>query len=95
MQDEVPQPPADELAALAELHAARKVYMAQTNLEARKVLPLSDTACLLLIIRAVRQHDACPCWRSVSALPQRQLSRVTVLVQCPHTACHGMASLNF
>ena len=36
-QDKVPRPPPDELAALAELHAARKVYYAQANLENRKV----------------------------------------------------------
>ena len=37
VQDKVPQPPADELAGLAELHAARKVYLAQQTAEARKV----------------------------------------------------------
>ena len=37
VQEDVPQPPADELLALAELHAARKVLQAQALRESRKV----------------------------------------------------------
>ena len=37
VQEDVPQPPADELLALQELHAARKVLQAQALRESRKV----------------------------------------------------------